>query len=496
MLREMRAAGETGEMMFALRADLLRNLGNLTNVGRSIDEEPVAVPPLITEYSDEVRAQLRLVVRETGLPLEDKLAFLQETRHCFGRTALLLSGGGTLGVFHLGVVKELVRQKLLPRVIAGSSVGSVVGAIAATCTPDELENIFTEEHFHEVLPTLCFFKSQSLTSMLSHLLRIGTLQDVSYFQRNMRALLGDVTFQEAYDRSGGRILNVCVSPTRSGEDPRLLNYLTAPHVVVWSAVAASCAFPYLFPPQPLLAKSSHGTLVPFQPEGKLGARRWRDGSLEDDLPMRSLSELFNVNYFIVSQVNPHIVPLLRVKRAMCSIGGVGHTLAMLVETEWKHRCKQLLSVAPWLDFMSFAALTSQQWEGDVTIVMPYTQKQLANIVKNPDIETLRSYTHQGEREVWAKVATLRSNCGIELELDDCVRELRNQLRHHAVPIGRRGRVPSWNTITFSSRESYSCMPRSASGSSLGHGDSHGSLSDDGEPDIGIPPDALVAAAAG
>ena len=31
-------------------------------------------------------------------------------------------------------------------------------------------------------------------------------------------------------------------------------------------------------------------------------RRWRDGSLEEDLPMRSLSEMFNVNYFLVSQV--------------------------------------------------------------------------------------------------------------------------------------------------------------------------------------------------
>jgi hypothetical protein len=28
----------------------------------------------------------------------------------------------------------------------------------------------------------------------------------------------------------------------------------------------------------------------------------------------ALTELFNVNYFIVSQTNPHIVPILRIKR--------------------------------------------------------------------------------------------------------------------------------------------------------------------------------------
>ena len=29
----------------------------------------------------------------------------RETRHAFGRTALVLSGGGSFGAFHLGVVK-------------------------------------------------------------------------------------------------------------------------------------------------------------------------------------------------------------------------------------------------------------------------------------------------------------------------------------------------------------------------------------------------------
>lgn len=32
-----------------------------------------------------------------------------------------------------------------------------------------------------------------------------------------------------------------------------------------------------------------------------------DGSMEQDLPMQQLSEMFNVNHFIVSQANPHAV---------------------------------------------------------------------------------------------------------------------------------------------------------------------------------------------
>ena len=61
-------------------------------------------------------------------------------------------------------------------------------------------------------------------------------------------------------------------------------------------------------------------------------RRWRDGSLEEDLPMRSLSEMFNVNYFLVSQTNPHIVPALNLKKRF------NRKLGNIIETEWKHRC--------------------------------------------------------------------------------------------------------------------------------------------------------------
>ncbi len=65
-------------------------------------------------------------------------------------------------------------------------------------------------------------------------------------------------------------------------------------------------------------------------EGK--PRRWRDGSLEEDLPMRGLAEMFNVNYFICSQTNPHIVPALNIKRHL------NRTFADLLEHEFKHRC--------------------------------------------------------------------------------------------------------------------------------------------------------------
>lgn len=146
--------------MFALRADLLRNLGNVTNIGKRLHEpEHQSMPRPVREYIEEVRHQLRLISSEQDLRPEEKLAFLQETRHCFGRTALLLSGGGTLGAFHIGVVRALVCHNLLPRVLAGSSVGSVVCSIIATRTQEELQQLFTDDAaFEEFLPDMTFFR--------------------------------------------------------------------------------------------------------------------------------------------------------------------------------------------------------------------------------------------------------------------------------------------------------------------------------------------------
>lgn len=130
----------------------------------------------------------------------------------------------------------------------------------------------------------------------------------------------------------GRILNVVVCAADTNEPPRVLNYLTAPGVLIWSAVAASSAFPGLFPAQDIRARNSRGEEVRFSSHALLGAeRRWRDGSLEEDLPLQTLRELFNVNNFLVSQTNPHIVPILNFKNKF------DRRFAKMIESEWKHR---------------------------------------------------------------------------------------------------------------------------------------------------------------
>jgi TAG lipase/steryl ester hydrolase/phospholipase A2/LPA acyltransferase len=283
------------------------------------------VPKLIKEYIEEVSTQLKMVCNSDSdeLPLEEKLAFMHETRHAFGRSALLLSGGASFGTFHVGVVKTLVEHKLLPRIISGSSVGSIMCSIVATRSWPELESFFEEWH------SLKFFDQMGgIFPVFKRILTHGAVHDIRHLQTQLRNLTSNLTFQEAYDMTG-RVLVVTVCSPRRHEPPRCLNYLTSPHVLIWSAVTASCAFPGLFEAQELMAKDRFGATVPFHAPFLLGVeeradaatRRWRDGSLESDLPMKQLKELFNVNHFIVSQANPHIAPLLRLKEIIRAYGG-------------------------------------------------------------------------------------------------------------------------------------------------------------------------------
>ncbi len=101
------------------------------------------------DYIDEVCGQLNFIcdTETQDLTLDDKLELFINVRQAFGRTALLLSGGATLGLNHFGVIKSLNECGLLPRIVSGSSIGSLVAAYVCTKTDSEL---FTALHSEQL----------------------------------------------------------------------------------------------------------------------------------------------------------------------------------------------------------------------------------------------------------------------------------------------------------------------------------------------------------
>lgn len=237
-LKKTRENWNSLELMFSVRADLIRNLGGMAST--ELHERLLTIPTPIEAYIDEVKKCLRHIASASDVKLDDRLAFLRETRHAFGRTALVLSGGGSFGAFHLGVLKALLERQLLPRVLSGSSAGSIVAALVCTRTDIELSELFSSLETQINQLNIDFYSSNSATQIVHHLMVKGVAQDYTVLQERLQRLLGDVTFAEAHERSG-RVLNVSISAADTAEPPRLLNYLTAPDVRNMTS-SCNCSF--------------------------------------------------------------------------------------------------------------------------------------------------------------------------------------------------------------------------------------------------------------
>jgi len=119
-LRSLRSRHDYQGLLFTLNEGIHGNMGGM---GRHslYSRAKFGTKSLIEQYIDEVDDSLRFLaeLKTDDINVQEKLDFFYRANICFGRSALMLSGGGVLGFYHLGVVKTLLDQDLLPRVISG-----------------------------------------------------------------------------------------------------------------------------------------------------------------------------------------------------------------------------------------------------------------------------------------------------------------------------------------------------------------------------------------
>lgn len=247
--------------------------------------------------------------------------------------------------------------------------------------------------------------------------------DITKLQTLIRDNIGDLTFKEAFNRTH-RILNITVASTAEYEVPRLLNYLTSPDVLIWSAASASCALTGLYEPVELMAKGVDGNLCAYHPS----SLKWSDGSVQYDLPMTRLSELFNVNHFIVSQVNPHVVPFVTSTRGASNAPTFFQRIKYLTVSEINHRIFQIASLGMLPKSLTFLLnIVIQSYSGDINIVPHLTLCDYLNLLSNPTVEFVKHCTLNSERNTWELMSMIKGHCAISKALEDCVQKLRIEL---------------------------------------------------------------------
>lgn len=427
-LRSLRESGEVRRLVFALHEGLHGNIGNISNPAL-YSVARVGTKQLIEHYVGEVCRCLDYICAGDFPDFSDneKVLFFKRTGTVFGRTALMLSGGATLGMFHLGVIKALLEQGLLPRVISGSSAGSIIAGLVGVRTDEELRAVFEPGGLN-----LEAFERVSLKQAL----RKGALMDPEALKSCLELNVGELSFEQAFERSR-RIIGVTVSPAEPHQQGRLLNYLTAPNVMMHSAILASCAVPGVFPPVQLLARDFQGEVVPYLP-----SKRWIDGTVYSDLPMLRLARLHNVNHYIVSQTNPHVVPFMvdeaKQARGLMPLArqlalGAGRSTMRLARTHLQG--SPVRRVADQLN-----AVMAQRYSGDINILPRHSPRQLLRMFSNLNARELAQFIREGERATWPRIERIRNQTAISRAFESCLLTLKLARTDRLTPRSRVRRV--------------------------------------------------------
>jgi len=402
IMRNTRINNDIDDLVSIICEGLHGNLGNIGNP-ELYQVCHIGTKHLIEEFNEEVKQSLKAIyLDDTHLTLYEKVDFFDRLSQAYGQTALILSGAAGLGFFHCGLVKTLLEQDLLPRVISGSSAGAIFAAIIGTRTKEEALVELTPEKIYDDLGNVF-----DLSPLFSE-----SIFDPTALENSIIRLFGLMTFEQAYLKTGIEI-NISVSPLDLHQQSRLLNHISARNVIISTAVGASSALPYAFPAVQLHAMTAAGEVRPY-----IVNRKYVDGSITLDIPIQQLARIYGVNHTIVSQTNPLAMPFLprsdQFKNSVFSMAtdyfkqSVRHTSVF--------GCNAIEKILPTntakLAIHKTRSILEQSYLGDINIIPKRSIENVTNIFSNPTIESIRQQMQEGEKRAWPLVSRIETTTKI------------------------------------------------------------------------------------
>lgn len=418
LLRRYRLNDRTQDLIHILREGLSYDIANIAHP-LLFTATYVGTKKIIEDYVDEVSQSLLHIASAqcSDLTLKEKLDFFQHCQKAYGQPAIMFSGGATLGLFHTGVCKALIEQDLMPKVLSGSSAGAIMTAMLGSSSPSEMMNILNGDHFFTEA-----FKFRHWNDILKG---NGGIADVKFLKQFLMRNLGDLTFEEAYKQSG-LYVNIAVAPYEASQNPRIMNSYTSPELLVWSAVLASCAVPVLFPPVRLTSKRFDGQQTSYMAD-----TLWVDGSVRSDFPQEKMARLYNLNYTIACQVNPHVVPFMqtdeqRYRRDMLSwperiLRRQGKVISKGVMDFTRERFGGLTPIRRLLDHGY--GVVDQRYYGDLNIVGKYSLRHYSYMLQNPRPHLFKRLQREGERATWPKISAIETHARVGKTIQHCLDNL-------------------------------------------------------------------------
>lgn len=429
-LRALRENGDIPELMVFLQSCLKKNFAGIEN-RQLYSHRYYGTKKLVEQYVTEVTKCINCVTDAPDLlvPLKQKSRFFKTVSKNYGKTALCLSGGACFAYTHFGIVKALLDNDLLPLIISGTSGGGIIASLACTRSDEELRKLLVPELARKI--TAC---EDPWYVWFPRFLKTGARFDaVAWAKKAAFFTKGSTTFQEAY-KATGRKLNISTIPAEPHSPVILCNTVTSPNCIIWSSLLASSAVPGILNPVVLMMKETRtGDVVPFSMGNK-----WRDGSLRTDIPLDALNTYYNVNFLIVSQVNPHIslffyapkgtvgrpvtVSRKRTRKQKYAAfrGGFFATASeQLLKLEIKKwfQIIKLLDLLPRLLKQDWLNVFLQRFTGSITIWPRYRLKDFFYILLDPDEAKMEEFLLKGQRSMFPRLLFIRHRLSIERAIE-------------------------------------------------------------------------------
>lgn len=411
-LQKCRLNGDDKGLLFLLYEGIHGNIGGIGD-GALYSVAKFGTKNLINEYIDEIAGSLHYLgkLESPEISFGEKLDFFRRASRCFGRSALMLSGGAALGNFHLGVIKALAEENLIPNVISGASAGAIFAAMIGANKRENLKRFFKVQNLLTVAKQEASLLRRIWDGGHRKLDRDGVVAIINNF-------VPDLTFEEAYKLTG-RHINITVSPAEPLQKARLLNAITSPNVLIRSAVLASTAVPGIFPPVTLMAKDKHGEIKAYLP-----ARKWIDGAFSDDLPAKRLARLYGVNHYIVSLTNPFVLPFITDPARSGTLRQVASHMLKVGMREYAAIMEKLnrryMRGFPRIEsaLSLYFSVLSQNYTGDINIIYQFDLKDPRRLLTHLTREEMLEMIRQGERATWPKIEAIRNCTKIGRVLDE------------------------------------------------------------------------------
>eukprot|EP01059_Diplonema_ambulator_P004005 TRINITY_DN13702_c0_g1_i1.p1 TRINITY_DN13702_c0_g1~~TRINITY_DN13702_c0_g1_i1.p1 ORF type:complete len:614 (+),score=217.92 TRINITY_DN13702_c0_g1_i1:35-1843(+) len=456
-----------------LRTDIAR--GSCGILRRNAFRYKIGTKKIIEDYIEAIQTALTTIAHYEDVSKIIRYDYLNECLKAHGKTALLLSGGQSLSLYHLGVCRFLHSMGFLPRVICGAGTAAVIASFVCCNEDAALKDLLdpTKKEGKALDFEAFLAKSKQpggaiakAARRIRRLIETGTLMDINVVAEFTAKHLGDITFKEAYEKTG-RVLNIVISNLRechtmlphtdytisqpllgNAETRWVANYLTAPDVLVRTACVAAVSHglfgSWLWKGYALKRKNAKtGEIEVFSPCAYSSTRDTAEATA-----MNRLSEQFNVTCVIrattkftlfSTMASPVARELTTSKLTQVLERGRDE-----VTNEFWYRVYTTLKflrtvplIGPGIRRVLSLDVFLKDTEADVELCA-YTGLAF-NFLKHPSQEFVNEGLREGEKSTWPMLSTLQLHLAVEDTFEDVLNELLAEMTEECETESRTGK---------------------------------------------------------